>query len=293
MLRLVVFALLLLPGICHGQLVISGAVTPEQIKEAQNQVDSGLKLLKMLEDNTTNMKIGEFMVVERKDKIKSPLRWQWTDWTKQTVAETTDLVKRHPVKAGQEVWIHKVRSGDTEAKDHFFPAQPEPWEWISAEKQGSATLTVMANGDPDKMPVTVSNNKVVIGDPIPIPRPPDPKPVDPIVTPVTGLRVVFVVDPLGKITTEQKYAIVSPKIEAYLKAKCAKDEKGRPAYRTWGKDVEASLDTPSWAKLWEATKPKLGKLPQVCIVSDLKGETFELPENEAALLALLQRFGGA
>ena len=45
-------------------------------------------------------------------------------------------------------------------------------------------------------------------------------------------------------------------------------------------------------KLWAATKPQLGTLPVIVIVTDQKGEVLPLPATEAETLDLLKRYGG-
>lgn len=277
------------------KIIIGGNITQEQVDEARKQIESGQQTLKMMAQNVVTLKPGEFQVVERKDTIKGELYWQWTNWDVQTVGATSPYITRHDVKAGQEVWIHKIRAGDTEAKDHFFPAQPAPWSWVSANKEGVATLTVMANGDAGKTPVPVSVVKFVVGQPKPIEpvNPPvnPPGPVTPV-TPVTGLRVVLVYESEDAMTREQLAILASPKIKDWLNAHCAKDEKGRPGWRKWDKDVDTKLETSTWQSLWTAIKPKLGPLPQIVIVSNQKGETFELPDTEQKTLDLLANYGG-
>jgi hypothetical protein len=126
----------------------------------------------------------------------------------------------------------------------------------------------------------------------PQPGPVPPAPVPPSPVPTAGLRVLFVLERQDKLTPGQVGALNSQKVIDYLNAKCVKDSDGRPAWRKWDKDVELAKELPVWQKLWEATKPVMGTLPQVVIVTDTKGETFNLPDSEQGMLDLLKKYGG-
>lgn len=296
MLRFAAFLLLLFPVVANAQIIIADGVTQKQLEDARKQIEAGQKVVSLATDNTARMNVGEFDIVERKDKIDGELLWQWTNWAKQTVTfDTTDMIVRHDVPAGVEVNIHMKRAGEAKVKTHRFPPQPKPWSWIEAAADGSATLSVLANGDKGKSPITVSNIKLVIGtEPEPPPIVIPPKPVDPVTpTVATGLRVFFVTDPAAKITQEQSNIMNSPKIIAWLNAKCAKDEKGKPSWRMWPKNV--TIDT-SESKImvdaWNAAKPKFGTFPLAVLISDQNGKAVDLPATEAETLKLLETWGG-
>lgn len=275
-----------------AQIMISGSITQEQVIEAQKQKSSADQLLRMAAGVKAKLEVGEFDVIVREDKIKSDLLWQWTDWDKRLVtANNCAYVIRHDVAAGETLVIRMKRAGDDKVKTHRFPAKTEPWTWVEAVADGEATLAVSANGDPGKMPVVVSNVAFTIGNPAPTPTP-GPKP-DVIVTPVTGFRVVFVYEKDTAMTKDQTYALNSPRINDYLNQKCAKDDKGRPSWRKWDKDVTlAATEVKVFQDLWPAIKPKLGTLPQVAIVRDSKVDLFAMPADEQKTLELLQTYGG-
>jgi len=281
--------LLVTPGIAGAQIVISGAITQEQVVEAQKQKDSADLLLKRAGGVSVKLEVGEFDEIIRQDNIAGDLLWQWTDWDKRLVTPTNcAYIAKHDVAAGETLVIRMKRAGDKEIKTHRFSARPKPWSWVEAIADGSATLAVSANGEPGKMPVVVSNVMFTVGNPV-------PKPVvdPPIVTPVTGFRVVFIYEKDAKLTREQANILASTKIIDYLDAKTAKDEKGRPSWRKWDKDVVIDPKEVSVFKdLWVAVKPKIGALPQLAIVRDNKVDLFALPESEQKTLEFLQSFGG-
>ena len=138
------------------------------------------------------------------------------------------------------------------------------------------------------------------------PRPPPPKPVDPKVDPkpvdppapvvASGLRVLFVYENEDNLSKEQYNILYSTKIIAYLNAKCAKNDKGRPEWRKWDQNIDRQdglkKESALWQQLWKDTKPKLGTLPQVVIVNDQTGVTKSWPATEDAMLELLQQYGG-
>jgi hypothetical protein len=86
--------------------------------------------------------------------------------------------------------------------------------------------------------------------------------------------------------------MASPKIKALLNANCVKDNKGKPSWRKWDKDVTFATDAdPAMVKLWQDSKPKLGPLPQIVIATDQKAVTIPLPETEQATIAEFAKYG--
>ncbi len=129
--------------------------------------------------------------------------------------------------------------------------------------------------------------------PPPGPNPPGPTPdVDP--TPVpnpANFRVLFVYESSQNHTREQLNILNSTAITTYLNERCVKGSDGRPEWRRFDPDVVVSpKETETIRKLWEATKPALGDLPQIVIVVNGKGEVFDLPDTEAETLALLKKY---
>ena len=125
----------------------------------------------------------------------------------------------------------------------------------------------------------------------PGPLPPDPIPPDPKpdVKP-TGLRVILVREVQDPLTKEQTNIWNSTKLKDWLDAKVVKDERGRPAWRKWDKDIDVTNETVTMRQLWEATRSKIGQLPAIVIVTDQQGLVFPLPATEQATLELLQKY---
>lgn len=110
--------------------------------------------------------------------------------------------------------------------------------------------------------------------------------------PVSGFRVIFVSESSANHTREQLNILSSTAIAGYLNAKASKDEKGRPAWRRWDKDVDVTNELESWKVFWTNVKPKLGTLPMLVISSDRGIEVLPLPATEADTLTFLKRYGG-
>lgn len=289
---LAAFLLVVTPSFAQAQIIISGSITQEQVLEAQKQKSAAEQLLQRSKGATAKLEVGEFDEIVRQDKIKGELLWQWTDWENRLVTQNNcAYVIRHDVAAGETLVIHMKRAGDDKVKTHKFPARPEPWQWIEAVSDGTATLSASANGEPGKVPVIVSNILITVGNPTP--KPPIDPVNPPIVTPVTGFRVLFVYEKDQKLTREQANILASTKIIEYLNQKTAKDEKGRPSWRKWDKDVVISAEESKlFQDLWQAVKPKLGTLPQIGIVRDNKVDLYAFPDTEQKTLEFLQSFGG-
>lgn len=117
----------------------------------------------------------------------------------------------------------------------------------------------------------------------PVPDPPTPAPA--------GFRAIFIYESSANLTREQLNILNSTAIADYLNRKTVKTD-NRPGWRKWDKDIDVTKETETWRALWEATKPKLGKLPQVLIVTGGEGQLYPLPETEAATLQLLKSKGG-
>ena len=107
--------------------------------------------------------------------------------------------------------------------------------------------------------------------------------------PVKGLRVIFVYESGSPLTKDQLAVRDSPKVADYLDKHC---EGGKEGWKRWDKDVDTSKADKLWQDVWEATKPILGQLPQVVIVSGQKGKAYPFPATEQAMLEFLAKFGG-
>ena len=161
---------------------------------------------------------------------------------------------------------------------------------LAAPRPGRYTL--LAWTSIDGKPTKAATCIVVIGTappgPVPEPGPQPPTPPAPI---PAGFRVLMVNESSAKMTKEEVAIWDSTAIITYLNQKCTKDG-GRPAWRKWDRDIDPAKDLEVWQKLWAATKPQLTKLPAIVIVNDLKGEVFQFPDTEAAMLDLLKKYGG-
>lgn len=271
--------LLALSGVCQGQItgavVVGDTVTKEQEASAK-------ALLDRLKGNNFQWDVGNFQIFQKGAKAKGDLTWDVSD---ESVIEVKEIAPSTRLMVD-----NAVRAGESSPKDHDFPAQAESYWKFKAIRAGSTSISIWGVSEDGKKVVRVAKMQITVGKPQP-PKPDDP-PIDPVIN-YTGLRVVIVYEQSAALTREQVNILGSAKISAYLNAKCAKDEKGRPAWRKWDKDVQLSdLETKSWQDLWTNLKPKLGTLPQICIVTDQKGETFQLPDTEQKTLELLQKYGG-
>lgn len=128
------------------------------------------------------------------------------------------------------------------------------------------------------------------------PTPPTPPvPPAPVPIPAAGFRVLLVEekDDRGTIPQPQLAAMFSTQVRDYLNRKCAKGPDGKtPEWRFWDKDVVLSAESETWQKIWTATKPQLTKLPAVVVINGTDGKVFDMPADEAGLLALLKQYGG-
>lgn len=185
---------------------------------------------------------------------------------------------------------------------------------VKAVKAGEVRLTLFpAVNDLDKdgkqIPLTPADaaRKTLAVDGVgPAPTPkvdpaPNPTPkVDPLPIQVTGLRVIMLYDKDNKdapLSKEQLNIATSTKIAAYLNAKCAKGDDGRPEWRKWDASTVAkagALDKESatMKALYDHAKTKLGPLPQIVIAVNQDAVPLPWEPTEDAMLALLRRYGG-
>lgn len=186
---------------------------------------------------------------------------------------------------------------------------------VKAAKPGDVLITVIpainaVTADKQQIPLTakdVQRRQLAITTvpvpptPVDPPKPIDPpKPVDPpIPNPAKGFRVMIVYETDANLTREQLNVLNSSTIMAYLNTHCVKDANGMAEWRKWDKptiDRPGALQKESqvWQQLWNDSKSRLGKLPQIVIVNDQAGAAFEIPTNatEADTLTLLKKYGG-
>lgn len=159
---------------------------------------------------------------------------------------------------------------------------------------------LIAVGSLDDNHVIANVRLVITGDvlppgpptpPIPPPTPtPTPTPTpNPVPVPANDFRVILIVDENTNMSREQLNAINSVEVTKYLDEKCTKDG-NRPGWRRWDPDVDTSKELPVWKSLWDATKPNIGKTPQVLIVKNQQGKLHPITD-EGSLLHLLKQHG--
>lgn len=187
------------------------------------------------------------------------------------------------------IWIGLDQGLDVVPADKL----KDPKELLAYTSLNNARFRVVA--------VAAKNGKVArsveciitVGDaPVPPgPTPPGPNPPGPTPTPTNALRVLLVYESLDNMTPKQLSVLGSTAVTEYMNRKCIKDD-NRPGWRRWDKDVNTDKESETWKALWNATKPSLGKLPQVIIFQDKKGTAYPLPDSEADMLKLLKQYGG-
>jgi hypothetical protein len=219
---------------------------------------------------TLTVKAGRIVRIDA-DTTGKKVRWL-------AIQLATDATKDQPNILPEDVDLYPV---DESAHSVFF----------CCPTSGTMTLFAWTAGGDYPTPPAIC--RLVIEQKGPRP-PPGPNPPGPDPTPKpnpASFRVLFVYESAANHTREQLNIINSTAIAAYLNEKCVKDSAGRAEWRRFDPDVTlSSKESETIKKLWEATKPALGKLPQVVIVVDGKGEVFDLPETEAETLALLKKY---
>lgn len=121
--------------------------------------------------------------------------------------------------------------------------------------------------------------------PAPVPVPDPPKPLG-------ELRVILVSDSAQNMSRGQLNALNSSKAREWLDQNCETAGDGRPAWRSWSKEVTPGGESADWQEAWEAAKSELGTLPQIVIFHGKKGKAYPLPDSESGLLDLLKKHGG-
>ncbi len=162
---------------------------------------------------------------------------------------------------------------------------------------GQFILRYQPVGKPELTRTIVVSGGIEPKPPIP-PFPPEPKPdpPEPAPIPVEGFRVLIVYEnnpseAAAVLTKEQRGAMSSQAVRSYLDSKCAKGKDGKtPEWRMWDQHVDATNETDVWK---DAMKMPRNVLPWIVISDGKAGFSGPLPANEAELLALLKKYGGA
>lgn len=184
----------------------------------------------------------------------------------------------------------------------------EPGKTVTRSFKGPFVYIVEAAGDGQAelliVPVGVTTESQIIRRILTTKQGPRPPPVDPpgpapVVDPpkpvvATGFRVIIAWESSANHSREQLTALNSTAIWKYLTEKCVKDSKGNAEWRKWDKDVVLDpSESPKLREIWEAAKPKLGKLPRVIISTDGTDAHIHDVTTEAETLELLKKYGGA
>lgn len=110
-------------------------------------------------------------------------------------------------------------------------------------------------------------------------------------TPTPGaLRVLLTYESgeLSKLPHTQVAILSSTEIRSYLNEKCVKDD-GKPAFRFWDKDVDASRELPVFKN--ELAKPR-ASLPWLCIDNGKDWYSGPAPVSVEAAMELFKKYGG-
>jgi hypothetical protein len=198
-------------------------------------------------------------------------------------AEPGDLVKVPADSNGAALlW-------DVQPKLPSFALDSERSLLVSAKTAGRYTVTCeTAKGSRiARAACVVTVGQAPPPDPGPGPNPPAPAPI-----PADGLHVLVVIDG-AKLTAAQADALDGQAVRSYLNATCPPGPDGKTKeWRVWDKGTDPAAESKLWRDAFARTQGKA--LPFVIVSNPQKGGGFEgpLPADEAALLALLKKFGG-
>lgn len=170
----------------------------------------------------------------------------------------------------------------------LFASDDGKWVVFVCTKPGSYRVAAHAGGPFAFAAVEVTGEAV----PDPKPKPPDPKPKPPDPKPPgphTGLRVLFVRETSTPLGRAHMLVWSSTRLKTLLDEKCAKTN-NRPDWRKWDKDVDTQYENDTLKKLWAATRPNLGQLPAIVVVTDQTGEILPLPDTEQGVMDLISRY---
>lgn len=124
--------------------------------------------------------------------------------------------------------------------------------------------------------------------PGPGPTPPAP-PVPPAPIPADGLHVLVVIDG-PRLTAAQADALDGQAVRGYLNATCPPGPDGKTRqWRVWDRGVDPANEGKLWQDAFARTRGK--PLPYVIVSNGKAGFEGPLPADEAALLALLRKYG--
>jgi hypothetical protein len=200
------------------------------------------------------------------------------------------------ITSGEQVRWYAVTAGL-----NLFPAdmlKDSRSTVVTAAKPGRYDL--IAWTAVDGVPSEAAKCVVVVGN-APVPPPPgpgpgpgpdpQPDPTDPI--PGDGLKVLILEDRETIVPSkEQRSALQSSAVASFLRANCAKDPSGTPAFRQWDDSYTADQineDEP-WESVYFAAIQKSNGVRPWIVVSNKTGVSRPFPKDEAELTALLKQY---
>lgn len=186
------FLLLLLPCLCHAQVIIGHGYSDGDIEKAKAlvskekdaptgisvggnyttvEIEKAKEVLAASQPKTLKLEVGEFEVVEPAANVTSPLLW---------IVQDDSICQRIDIKPNQPFGVWMKRRGDAVAKYHAFDAKPVGWILLIGVKQGQSITHIVRNGADKEPPAIVDKLDVTVGTPVP-PKPPEPPVDDPLV----------------------------------------------------------------------------------------------------------------
>lgn len=269
-------------GVAQELPVIGGNFTKAQIEELRKKAAEGDAARKVLDDDKPiTIAVGQFFAFKYGNQNHL---WLWSD---------DSLCERLTIPAGQGFTLWGSVVGDApDAKPlHNYQPRPDAWGFLVGVKEGTATITVVSNGEGGGPPVVLKRYAVQVGPkkPGPDPTPPGPTP-GPTPIPLQGLRVLVVYESadMTKMPAAQLTALRAQEVRDYLNSHCAKAG-NQPEWRMYDKDADTTHDSDVWK---EAMKRPRQSLPWILISDGTKGFEGPLPANKDDLLKLLKQYGG-
>lgn len=135
--------------------------------------------------------------------------------------------------------------------------------------------------------------------PTPVPIPPGPGPgpsptPTPTPVPAEGLTAVIFAYESSAVPPAYGNVLRSQPLRTWMNRKVLKAEDGRPAWRFWDFDVDASRDSPTLRDVWAGARSSFppDRSPTLLIVQGREIRPFPLPKTELDTLKLLQTYGG-
>lgn len=207
------------------------------------------------------------------------------------------------IPAGEVIYFSAAKSEKGAACVPLWLVSPPERRARSEKFEGGTLLVVPAGVDECLLTVTlvvakgdapaIETVQVRIVGRQPQPPPVPPKPPEPPPVPVpTGFRVLIIRESGDAVSKEKTAAMFAGSVRKYLNEKCAKNG-NQPEWRILDDDTQfAAVESQTMKELFDKAKPTLKSLPAIVIAVNGSFVAQAMPENEAALLALLKSKGG-